>query len=184
MSRPDRKVVAIRDQIQAVRNMDRKQCLALWRESFASPPAKYLSQPFMQKAIVYELQCRALKGVPKSTRRALIAITKGKKAASTPARTLTRGMCLLREWNGRTFEVEVTEVGFIWRDKSYRSLSAIAREITGTRWSGPRFFGVAHHERQEENSLRDLHSQILGRGTGSGLQLARRTAGSLRSVYS
>lgn len=142
MNRSDRKADAMRDRIQAVTNMDRNQCLELWRESFASPPAKYLSQPFMQKAIAYELQCRAFKGVPKSTKRALIAIAKGKKAASAPSRSLTPGMRLLREWNGRTYEVEVTKNGFVWRDKNYLSLSAIAREITGTRWSGPRFFGV------------------------------------------
>ncbi len=142
MSRSNRNVDAMRDRIQAVTNMDRNECLDLWRESFASPPAKYLSQPFMQKAIAYELQCRAFKGVPKSTTRALTAIAKGKKAGSAQVRSLTPSMRLLREWNGRTFEVEVTETGFVWRDKNYRSLSAIAREITGTRWSGPRFFGV------------------------------------------
>ena len=132
----------MRDRIQALTKMDRSACLELWRESFASPPAKYLSQPFMQKAVAHELQCRALKGVPKSTKRALIAIAKGKKAPSVQVRSLTPGMHLLREWNGRTFEVEVTENGFIWQNKNYRSLSAITREITGTRWSGPRFFGV------------------------------------------
>lgn len=79
MNRSDRTADAIHDQIRAVSNMDRNQCLGLWRESFASPPAKYLSQPFMQKAIAYELQCHALKGVPESTRRALIAIAKGRR---------------------------------------------------------------------------------------------------------
>jgi len=142
MNRSNRKAEAMRNRIHAVSNMDRNQCLELWRESFANPPAKYLSQPFMQKAIAYELQCRVFKGTPKSTKRALVAIAKGKKADSAQVRSLTPGMRLLREWNGRTFEVEVTETGFVWRDKHYRSLSAIAREITGTRWSGPRFFGV------------------------------------------
>ncbi len=142
MNLSNRKADTMRDRIHAFTKMDRNQCLELWRENFASPPAKYLSQSFMQKAIAYELQCRAFKGTPKSTKRALVAIAKGKKAASAQVRSLTPGMRLLREWNGRTFEVEVTDTGFVWRDKNYRSLSAIAREITGTRWSGPRFFGV------------------------------------------
>jgi hypothetical protein len=142
MSRSNRTADAMRDRIQAFTNMNRNQCLELWRESFASPPAKYLSQPFMQKAIAHELQCRAFKGTPKSTKRALVAIAKGKKAASAQVRSLTPGMRLLREWNGRTYEVEVTKDGFLLRGKHYRSLSAIAREITGTKWSGPRFFGV------------------------------------------
>ena len=49
---------------------------------------------------------------------------------------------LLREWNGITHVVEIGEDGFVWRDARYRSLSAIAREITGAHWSGPRFFGL------------------------------------------
>ena len=55
MSRSNRTTDAMRDRIQAVTNMNRNQCLELWRESFASPPAKYLSQPFMQKAIAVDL---------------------------------------------------------------------------------------------------------------------------------
>ncbi len=52
------------------------------------------------------------------------------------------GTRLVREWNGRMHVVEVTENGFVWDGKSYRSLSAIARRITGAHWSGPRFFGL------------------------------------------
>ena len=54
----------------------------------------------------------------------------------------TAGARLVREWNGRTHEVEVLADGFLLRGQRFRSLSAIAREITGARWSGPRFFGV------------------------------------------
>lgn len=49
---------------------------------------------------------------------------------------------MLREWNGVTHVVEVTETGFLWNGETWRSLSAIAREITGAHWSGPRFFGL------------------------------------------
>ncbi len=56
---------------------------------------------------------------------------------------LTQGTRLIREWNGRTIAVEVTGEGtFVWEDRSYRSLSEIAREVTGAHWSGPRFFGL------------------------------------------
>jgi len=57
--------------------------------------------------------------------------------------TLTTGTRLVREWNGRTISVEVVGDGFVWNDAPYRSLSEIARAVTGTRWSGPRFFGIA-----------------------------------------
>jgi hypothetical protein len=142
MNRSNRKADAMRGRLQALTEMDRSACLRLWHEIFATPPAKYLSQTFMQKAIAYELQCRAFGAVPKSTSRVLVAIANGKKTALTPFKTITPGTRLLREWNGRTYEVEVTKDGFLWQAKHYRSLSAIACEITGTRWSGPRFFGV------------------------------------------
>lgn len=56
---------------------------------------------------------------------------------------LTTGTRLVREWNGRTISVDVVGDGFVWNDVRYRSLSEIARTVTGTRWSGPRFFGIA-----------------------------------------
>ena len=142
MNRSNRKADAMRDRLQALTEMDRSACLKMWHEIFAAPPAKYLSQQFMQKAIAYELQCRAFGAVSKSTSRVLVAIANGKKTASVPFRIVTPGARLLREWNGRTYEVEVIKDRFLWRGKHYRSLLAIACEITGTRWSGPRFFGV------------------------------------------
>ena len=56
--------------------------------------------------------------------------------------TLSPGTRLMREWNGKTIAVEVSEAGFAWNDRTYRSLSEIAREVTGAHWSGPRFFGL------------------------------------------
>ena len=61
------------------------------------------------------------------------------------AAKLKPGAKLVREWRGETHDVLVVEDGFLWRGKSRRSLSSIAREITGTRWSGPRFFGLVGH---------------------------------------
>src|SRR5205823_11343422 len=55
---------------------------------------------------------------------------------------LTPGTRLVREWNGKTHHVDVVESGFVWNGGRHQSLSAIAREITGARWSGPRFFGL------------------------------------------
>ncbi len=56
---------------------------------------------------------------------------------------LTAGTRLVREWNGRTISVDVQGESYVWNDQHYGSLSEIARAVTGTRWSGPRFFGVA-----------------------------------------
>jgi len=65
-----------------------------------------------------------------------------KRLSVKTAPVLAQGTSLIREWNGRTYQVLVTRTGFELDGRSYRSLSAIARKITGTRWSGPRFFGL------------------------------------------
>ena len=64
-------------------------------------------------------------------------------SAGRSTQRIRAGARLVREWNGRTHTVTVEEEGFIYAGRSYRSLTAIAREITGARWSGPRFFGLA-----------------------------------------
>ncbi len=113
-----------------------------WEVVFGSPPPPYLSVPFMQKALSYEAQCKALGGLPAATRRALKQIAAGEDvAAATPSR-LSPGAHLVREWNGRTYQVQVTDVGFEMDGKPWKSLSAIAKHITGATWSGPRFFGL------------------------------------------
>jgi len=76
------------------------------------------------------------------TNRYLRDVVKGAPNAVRPSPSLRPGMRLMREWNGRTQVVDVRENGLLWNGKSYSSLSAIAREITGARWSGPRFFGL------------------------------------------
>ena len=61
----------------------------------------------------------------------------------SPAKiALSQGTRLIREWNGQTIAVEVTDSGVSWNERTYRSLSEIAREVTGAHWSGPRFFGL------------------------------------------
>ena len=79
---------------------------------------------------------------PSSSRGALRAL---RPSRPSPLRqvTLATGTRLVREWNGRTISVDVVGDGFVWNDVRYRSLSEIARTVTGTRWSGPRFFGIA-----------------------------------------
>jgi hypothetical protein len=98
----------------------------------------------MQKAISYERQCKATGGVPASIRKALKQIANGKPAKELSARTARPGTHLVREWNGRSYQVEVFEGGFRMDGKEWTSLSALAKHITGTDWSGPRFFGLAN----------------------------------------
>jgi hypothetical protein len=120
--------------------MARPDLLALWQEVFDRPAPKMLSQPFMRRFIAFELQSRRQGGLSRKVTAALRKKSDTKPDASRPA--LKPGGRFLREWNGATHVVDVVDDGFLWNGATYRSLSAIAREITGAHWSGPRFFGL------------------------------------------
>ena len=119
--------------------LDRAGCLDRWQTAFDRPPPKHLSLAFMRQVLAHQAQVAAFGGLSAKTRRALASALK--EPAST-RRRVAAGARLVREWNGSTHEVEVLAEGFLFRGQRFRSLSAIAREITGARWSGPRFFGV------------------------------------------
>ena len=105
---------------------------------FGRPPPKYLSPQFMKRVLIWEIQNRHLGRVSATTNRRLQRIAAGR---SVPARAKA-GAHLVREWNGRTYQVEVIDGGYVMDGKTWRSLSAVARHITGAHRSGPRFFGV------------------------------------------
>ena len=129
-------------ELAALAEMDRPALLQRWRMAFGRDAPPRLSRALIEKAIAYDLQVEAFGGLPSRTRRALRAAAKadGKSALSNLP---SRGTRLIREWHGTVHEIEVLEDGYLWRGVRHRSLSAIARAITGTRWSGPRFFGLA-----------------------------------------
>jgi hypothetical protein len=116
--------------------------LALWRRCFGSDAPRNASVGFLQRALGHAVQVRIEGDVPLRTLKALHTVASGKVAAAGSAAALRPGVCLMREWNGRTYRVEVVEGGFQMDGKAYRSFSAIARKITGAQWSGPRFFGI------------------------------------------
>ncbi len=99
-----------------------------------------MTEGLLVRGIAYELQVRQLGGLTPAERKALGALAQGRTNPSPGA--LKAGTRLYRSWRGVTQEVLVLEGGYSWRDKSYASLSEVARAITGTRWSGPRFFGL------------------------------------------
>jgi hypothetical protein len=104
-----------------------------------------MSRNILVRAIACRIQERALGGLNPSTRRRLDRAAADLAAGRTAARLAPKikpGTRLLREWQGKVHEVIVLEKGVEYRGKSWPSLSAVAREITGTRWSGPRFFGL------------------------------------------
>ena len=126
--------------VAEIEAMDRAALVAAWSEIFHTPVPKGLSKALMRRFLAIEIQTRKLGGLSRKTKTAL------RKPSDKPVRptskSLQRGGRLLREWNGVTHVVDVTDDGFVWKDTTYRSLSKIAREITGAHWSGPRFFGL------------------------------------------
>jgi len=127
--------------IAALDALDRPALLQRWRSVFGREAPPHLSRSLMVKAVAHEMQVRAFGGLSPRTLRTLKAAAKP-KATSISRRPPGRGTRLVREWNGFQHEVEVLDDGYLWRGQRYRSLSAIALAITGTKWSGPRFFGI------------------------------------------
>lgn len=125
--------------IVQINGMDRSECLNRWRDVFGRPPPKHLSRQFMKRALIWAVQNQIIGGLSARTERALMRIASGK----TPPAMAKPGSHLIREWNGRTYQVEVVGDGYSMDGRTWRSLSAIARHITGAHWSGPRFFGVS-----------------------------------------
>lgn len=127
-------------------HLDREALQQRWQELFGCPAPVRVRRDLLRRVIAYQIQEQAYGGLKPATVRQLRRIAGGLKSNNTPAVpatiSLRPGARLMREWNGETHVVDVTPDGFTWRGKAYRSLSVIAREITGARWSGPRFFGL------------------------------------------
>ena len=119
---------------------NRAKILDDWRAVFRPPPPKYLSKDLMHSILAWERQSKLHGGLSVGARRALKNVDKPQK--TVPPAELKQGVTLVREWNGRTYQVNVHEAGFKMDGKEYTSLSAIAQKITGAKWSGPRFFGL------------------------------------------
>jgi hypothetical protein len=117
-----------------------------WRRLHRMPPPMRLSRDLLIRGITYKLQERALGGLSKSLMRKLehlnVEPAVSDEGKSTPPVSLKPGTRLVREWHGVTHTVLVHAEGVEWNGRRYRSLTVVAREITGSHWSGPRFFGL------------------------------------------
>lgn len=98
-----------------------------------------LSPDLLRFGLAHRMQEKVLGALSPKATRALNRIAAGKEPTASPAKAGTQ---LVRSWNGRTISVETLDNGFLFEERTYASLSAIAREVTGAHWSGPRFFGL------------------------------------------
>jgi hypothetical protein len=117
-----------------------------YRELFKAEPPKAFGPDLLRRSIAHRIQEKAYGGLPMATQRLLDQLVKA--AAAKPEarlelpRRIKPGSELVRTWNRRTYRVRVLEDGFAYDGKTFASLSEIARLITGTKWNGPRFFGL------------------------------------------
>jgi hypothetical protein len=131
--------------LEALRGLSREELKRAWQGLYGSTCPAHMSRILLLRALAYRMQEQALGGLDPATRRRLDRATADLAAGrplAAPAPKIKPGTRLLREWQGVVHEVIVLERGVEYRDQTWPSLSAVAREITGTRWSGPRFFGL------------------------------------------
>lgn len=131
------------DQLAALEAMTLPELRAEWRRAYRAP-APNLSADLLLRGIAWRLQEKRHGGLSPAIERELaqLSVEQPSPNAQQPAIALRPGTRLVRSWQDRTYAVLVTEDGYVFQDQSWRSLSSIARAITGARWSGPRFFGL------------------------------------------
>jgi hypothetical protein len=133
--------------LAALKDMTVRELKAEWAKLFSSD-APNNSRPFLEQRLAYRIQELTWGGPSKPVRQLLDALAdevEGKKvrrSVITDPRNPVIGTRLLREWDGAEHVITVLKDGFDWQGRRYKSLSSIARDITGTRWNGYRFFGL------------------------------------------
>lgn len=154
----------LEQEVAAICDLSREDLLERWEAAHGCPPPKGVKRSLLERAAAWHLQAKRLGGLSRSARQVIRGATSAKKRKMTqrsggvashsddpakearqvpnPAMSARPGTRLMREWNGRMHLVDVTDSGFVFDGKTYRSLSAIAQRITGAHWSGPRFFGL------------------------------------------
>ena len=134
------------EQIATLPSLNKAQLLAIWAENFSKDPPPNLRKQLIVPILAYRMQEKEFGGLSHAARRRLrdvaASLRTDKPSQERPDSAPQNGTRLLRVWRGETHEVIATGSGYEYRGQTYSSLSRIAREITGTQWSGPLFFGV------------------------------------------
>ncbi|MEQ1801917.1 MAG: DUF2924 domain-containing protein [Gammaproteobacteria bacterium] len=132
-------------EIDALQALSAPELRTHWATVFGRPAPRRVSRVVLIRAIAWELQAQVYGGLKPSVRRRLQTLagpTTLRQVGQRRVQALTPGTRLLREWKGQTHTVEILPDGYAWQGARYRSLSVIARTITGTSYSGPKFFGL------------------------------------------
>jgi hypothetical protein len=146
MSRAVRDVAICREALARIPELALSELRQQWRTLYKFDASPHLSRELLLRAVAYRMQEIAFGGLRPEHQRQLRQFAQQFKETGEirrrPSLVLKSGTRLVREWQGRTYEVLVLDDGFSWEGTHYPSLSAVARKITGTAWSGPLFFGL------------------------------------------
>jgi len=134
------------EQLASLSRLKNRELRALWQEVFGQPLPARVRRGLLLRALAYRIQERVEGALSRSARSHLRKLSQAAGNGLTPSvldtPRIKLGTRLIRQWQGETHEVTAIDTGFAYRGKPYLSLSEIARLITGTRWSGPAFFGL------------------------------------------
>ncbi len=151
----------IANEIADLANRKTRDLREVWRRIYRAEPPAGISRDLLIRAAAYRIQERGLGGLSGAAKRRLRALAQKMGSEDSASfdlgAPLKPGAKLIREWRGETYSVIALEDGFDFEGKRYPSLSKIAREITGARWSGPRFFGLTGGGKPIANSAEAPH---------------------------
>jgi hypothetical protein len=143
---------SIEDEIAQLRDVDLKGLRVRWRNAFGKPAPEHLTRYLLFRIIAYRLQADRLGDLDVETLKVLKQAAGREGPASAVAKDLVRldqrrvapppGTVLVREWDRKSHRVMVMSDGYAWNGKTFGNLSQVAFAITGTKWNGPRFFGL------------------------------------------
>jgi hypothetical protein len=151
----DRKENDVRRGIARLPKLRRRDLLALWQDLYGREAPSGLRRELLIPFLAYRIQEKAFGGLKSATRADLSLIAKTLERGDYPVSraagpSMKSGTRLIRSWSGKQHQVVKTETGFEYCGSNYRSLSEIARRITGTRWSGPAFFGLRRKQSAQD----------------------------------
>jgi hypothetical protein len=155
-SRSVRDPQKLASQLDRLHELDTEELREQWQTLFGADPPSKLRSSLMIQGIAYRLQEKALGGLKPVTLRLLERIADDaaarRQVSIAPEKIrVSAGTVLIREWHGTKHQVTVARDGFLYRAKRFHSLSQIARMITGSRWSGPLFFGLKSSRKEQSN---------------------------------
>ena len=144
------------DKLAELHDLDLVALKQRWRALYRNEAPVHIGRTLLLHAVAYRLQETALGGLKRSTRRLLerVAEDNVRPQPATERPKINPGTVLIREWHGVSHRVTVLADGVLLRGARYHSLSEVARKITGSRWSGPRFFGLRAPAQGQEHGTR------------------------------